>query len=153
MAEKLSLSSSQYFHLAAPRAKTLLYPRVQSLFFLWFPNTAFLSHTENYSPFGYKIMLFSRYCFSPVYRKSLSFEHKKGGSSVIQSCRLSHSSFSMHPVFNAAWALRCQYEGNHTGYGVHQSWFLICASNNSYTNYFLYIISLYPCQCIFYNYQ
>lgn len=98
MTEKLSLSSSQYFHLAAPRAKTLLYPRVQSLFFLWFPNTAFLSHTENYSPFGYKIMLFSRYCFSPVYRKSLSFEHKKGGSSVIQSCRLSHSSFSMHPV-------------------------------------------------------
>ena len=120
MTEKLSLSSSQYFHLAAPRAKTLLYPRVQSLFFLWFPNTAFLSHTENYSPFGCKIMLFSRYCFSPVYRKllslwvqnnafsrycfspvyrkSLSFEHKKGGSSVIQSCRLSHSSFSMHPV-------------------------------------------------------
>ena len=98
MTEKLSLSSSQYFHLAAPRAKTLLYSRVQSLFFLWFPNTAFLSHTENYSPFGYKIMLFSRYCFSPVYRKSLSFEHKKGGNSVIQSCRLSHSSFSMHPV-------------------------------------------------------
>ena len=98
MTEKLSLSSSQYFHLAAPRAKTLLYSRVQSLFFLWFPNTAFLSHIENYSPFGYKIMLFSRYCFSPVYRKSLSFEHKKGGSSVIQSCRLSHSSFSMHPV-------------------------------------------------------
>ena len=115
MTEKLSLSSSQYFHLAAPRAKTLLYSRVQSLFFLWFPNTAFLSHIENYSPFGYKIMLFSRYCFSLAYRKLLSLwvqstaflsctenhsppGHKTGGSSVIQSCRLSHSSFSMHPV-------------------------------------------------------